>query len=254
MKKINFLLLFCLLSTLTAYSQVSRFSAEKYISGNGDTLNYRLLRPESQQKQKNPLVIFMHGSGERGNDNTKQLKWGVENFATDRMLIAHPAYVIAPQCPAGQSWSNVDRKPGTTAMQLKQDPSKPMQLLIALVKEFVGKNQVDTSRIYITGLSMGGFGTFDALERYPGLFAAGVPVCGGGDTTRVRQFAKIPVWIFHGTDDNVVSPLCSKDMAEALVRAGARPGLTFYPGVGHSSWIGAYSDQTMLDWLFSQHK
>jgi predicted peptidase len=234
--------------------QASRFSSEKYLSGKGDTLNYRLLKPEKTLQQKYPLVIFLHGSGERGNDNEKQLKWGVLNFATDQMLIAHPAFVIAPQCPDNQSWSNIDRQKGFRDMKLNPQPAKPMEMLIDLIRKFVSQYPVDTARIYLTGLSMGGFGTFDALERYPGLFAAAVPVCGGGDTSKVAAFAHIPIWIFHGAEDKTVSPLCSRDMVEALVKAGARPGITFYPGVGHASWLGAYTDQTMMEWLFNQHK
>jgi predicted peptidase len=256
MKKIftAFILLSLIFPIQITNAQTSRFTAEKYLNGNGDTLNYRLLQPEKTLQQKYPLVIFLHGSGERGNDNEKQLKWGVLNFASDQMLIAHPAFVIAPQCPDKQTWSNLDRQIGFKAMKLMPQPAKPMEMLVDLIHQFVQKFPVDTTRIYITGLSMGGFGTYDALERYPSLFAAAVPVCGGGDTSKVSAFAHIPIWIFHGAEDKTVSPLCSKDMVEALVKAGARPGITFYPGVGHASWLGAYTDQTMMEWLFNQHK
>lgn len=247
------LALACLAFTF-AQAQPSRFSAERYLNGKGDTLNYRLLWPDANRLQRYPLVIFLHGSGERGSDNEKQLKWGVQNFATDQMMIAHPAFVIAPQCPANQSWANVDRKKGSRELKLNPQPSKPMQLLTELIRQFVQKNQVDTTRIYITGLSMGGYGTFDILERNPHLFAAAVPVCGAGDTTRAASIAHVPMWIFHGAEDPTVDPLCSKDMQEALLKAGAHPGLTLYPAVGHFSWLGVYSDPLMIDWLFRQHK
>ena len=255
MKLISTGLFICICSfNLVIQAQSSRFTAEKFLNSKGDTLSYRLLRPEKTSQQKYPLVIFLHGSGERGNDNEKQLKWGVLNFATDQMLIAHPAFVIAPQCPDKQTWSNLDRQKGFSNMKLNPQPAKPMEMLIELIHQFIQKFPVDTTRIYITGLSMGGFGTYDALERYPNIFAAAVPVCGGGDTSKVITFARIPIWIFHGAEDKTVSPICSKDMAEALVKAGARPGITFYPGVGHASWLGAYTDQTMMEWLFNQHK
>ena len=254
MKKFGLLLVMISLVLTTVSGQSSRFAAEKYTHGKGDTLKYRLLTPDHALRQKYPLVIFLHGSGERGNDNERQLKWGVQNFATDQMMVAHPSFVLAPQCPEKVSWSNLDRKKGNREMMLLPEPSKPMELLIALIHEIIKKNPVDSTRIYITGLSMGGFGTYDALERHPELFAAAVPVCGGGDTSKAASIAGIPLWIFHGADDATVDPLCSMDMMDALLKAGAHPGLTIYPSVGHFSWLGAYTEPTMYEWLFRQHK
>jgi predicted peptidase len=234
-------------------AQMERFSKNQYIS-NGDTLNYRMLFPDADTMRKYPLVIFLHGSGERGSDNEAQLKWGVQNFATDKNMVLHPALVIAPQCPSGQSWANVKRTPNSTTMELQSTPTKPMQLLIALIKEIASKMPVDTNRIYITGLSMGGYGTYDAIERYPDLFAAAVPVCGGGDISKAATIAHIPMWIFHGAEDPAVNTLNSVEMHAALIKAGAHPGLTIYPETGHFSWLAAYSDEHMLEWLFRQHK
>jgi predicted peptidase len=118
----------------------------------------------------------------------------------------------------------------------------------------VAKFSIDTNRIYITGLSMGGFGTYDAIERYPNLFAAAVPVCGGGDVSKAPLIAKLPIWIFHGAEDPAVNPSFSITMVEALVKAGAHPGFTQYPSVGHFSWLAAYKDPLMMEWLFRQHK
>jgi predicted peptidase len=129
-----------------------------------------------------------------------------------------------------------------------------MKLLMELIKEVKTKLPVDTSRIYITGLSMGGYGTFDAIERYPHVFAAAVPVCGGGDTSKASSIAHIPIWIFHGAEDAVVNPQLSLDMVEALTKAGAHPGFTQYPEVGHFSWLSAYNDPLLLEWLFRQRK
>jgi predicted peptidase len=232
---------------------VSRFSHEKFIN-KGDTLNYRFLYPDADTLRKYPLVIFLHGSGERGNDNEAQLKWGVMNFAEDESMITHPAFVIAPQCPARMSWSNFTGSRTSTEMRLAPSPSKPMELLIALIQQVIKRFPVDSNRIYITGLSMGGFGTFDAIERYPHLFAAAVPVCGGGDISKAASIAHIPMWIFHGSEDPTVSPAFSIDMAAALTKAGAHPGLTMYPEIGHFSWLGAYIDKQMIQWLFRQHK
>lgn len=248
------LCLLCCTSIQPVTAQPSRFSSGKYISTDGDTLNYRLLYPDYDTIRKYPLVIFLHGSGERGSDNEAQLKWGVMNFATDQAMIMYPAYVLAPQCPSQQWWSNFDEQNNSNGMKLRPSPSKPMKLVIGLVRQLARTLQVDTSRIYITGLSMGGYGTYDAIERYPGMFAAAVPVCGGGDVSKASSIAHIPIWIFHGAEDPAVSTMYSLEMAEALNKAGAHPGLTIYPATGHFSWLGAYSNPLMMEWMFSQHK
>lgn len=245
-------LIFCAF-IYSGYAQPSLFSYEKFVSEKGDTLKYRMLFPDYDTIRKFPLVIFLHGSGERGNDNEAQLKWGVKNFATDDNMKMHPCFVIAPQCPANAGWSNFLNTRNGSAL-LQKNPSKPMELLISLIHDFVKKFKVDTNRIYITGLSMGGFGTFDAIERYPGLFAAAVPVCGGGDISMAATIKHIPIWVFHGAEDAGVDPALSLNMVEALTKAGAHPGYTQYPEVGHFSWIAAYSDPLMMEWLFRQHK
>jgi len=228
----------------------SKWSINKYIGDKGDTLNYRMLFPDADQLRKYPLVIFLHGSGERGNDNEAQLKWGANSFATDEMMFRHPAIVIAPQCPEKQQWSSFSRG----NMRLEPAPSKPMQLLLELIRKLSASMPIDTNRIYITGLSMGGYGTYDAIERNPHLFAAAVPVCGAGDTTLVSSIKHIPIWIFHGAEDPAVDPIYSLYMLQALTRVGAHPGFTQYPEVGHFSWLGAYNDEQMFEWLFRQHK
>ena len=243
-------LLFITGSSTNTFSQSSLFSSEKYTNADGETLNYRQLISDYDPVSKYPLVIFLHGSGERGDDNDAQLKWGVQNFATSKNMKMHPAIVIAPQCPKEMSWGNYSN----TDMSLQPSPSEPMKLLIELIQETIQKLPIDTNRIYITGLSMGGFGTFDAISRYPDLFAAAVPVCGGGDIKRAASIAHIPIWIFHGALDGAVNPVLSHNMLKALTDAGAHPGYTQYPKAGHFSWIAAYDDDMMMYWLFSQNK
>lgn len=245
--------LFCVNMQFAFSQSSSRFSMNKYFD-KGDTLNYRQLFPDSDTLRRYPLIIFLHGSGERGNDNEAQLKWGVTNFATDQNMMLHPAFVIAPQCPANTTWANISRERNSTEMHLQPTPTKPMELLIGLIRQLTKTLRVDTNRIYITGLSMGGFGTYDAIERYPNLFAAAVPVCGGGDVSKVPSIAHIPIWIYHGAEDPAVNPVLSLEMLNALTKAGAHPGFTQYPESGHFSWLGAYSDPLMMEWLFRQHK
>jgi predicted peptidase len=254
MSKKIFVLLISFAFILGCYSQAHLFSFEKYKSANGDTLNYRMLYPDYNTVRKLPLVVFLHGSGERGNDNIAQLKWGAQQFASEKMMITYPAFVIAPQCPANDTWSNIVFTPNSRKITLQPTPSKPMKLLLELVQDLSKKFAIDTNRIYITGLSMGGFGTFEAMARMPKMFAAAVPVCGGGDTSKAVTIAHIPTWIFHGAEDASVDPALSLDMLQALTRAGARPGFTQYPEVGHFSWLGAYSDPLMMEWMFRQRK
>jgi len=243
-----------LFSTRTMAQVPNAFSPQFYTNGKGDTLYYRQLTPDANPKRHYPLVIFLHGSGERGADNIAQLKWGVMNFANEQNLLKYPAVVIAPQCPANAGWTAPGRDRTATSLPMASAPTKPMELLLALIKQIKAQGQIDTSRIYITGLSMGGFGTFDAIEREPNLFAAAVPVCGGGDPAKAAALAKLPIWIFTGSEDPAVNPEYSLNMLEALWKAGARPGFTMLPEVGHFSWLGAYTDPLMIEWLFRQHK
>ena len=244
------IVIFCFGTITNSFSQSSLFSFEKYVDAKGDSLMYRRLISDYDTVTKYPLVIFLHGSGERGDDNESQLKWGVMNFASNRNMKRYRPIVIAPQCPDNMRWSNFSNED----MSLQPTPSEPMKLLIGLINETIEKLPIDINRIYITGLSMGGFGTFDAISRNPKLFAAAVPVCGGGDISKAPLISHIPIWIFHGAQDDVVSPKLSQKMVEALTEAGAHPGFTQYPEAGHFSWIAAYSDTMMIDWLFSQQK
>lgn len=245
--------LLILMIAVTAQAQTERFEARQYIA-DGDTLNYRIAFPDYNPSETYPVVLFLHGAGERGNDNEAQLKWGVQNFVTDQVMMAHSAIVIAPQCPANSQWSNFEgdrqKEPPTLAGQ----PARPLEMTMQVLDQVIENSAVDTTRIYITGLSMGGFGTWDALARWPERFAAAVPVCGGGAPSTVEQMVDIPIWAFHGAQDATVPPELSREMIHALQEVGAKPGYTEYPGVGHFSWIQAYSDPYMMDWLFSQQK
>lgn len=241
---------FCFLQN--ARAQESRYSPEVFKDAGGDSLLYRVMWSDANSFDQLPLVIFLHGSGERGSDNTAQLKWGAMKFASDEYMKMFPCVVIAPQCPTGKTWSNFARSEKGFALEPK--PSATMDMLHNLILQFKASGRIDTSRIYITGLSMGGIGTFDALSRYPDLFAAALPVCGGGDPAQAPKFAQIPMWIVGGAEDGAVKPELSYQMAEKLREAGARPGLTIYPDVGHFSWIHAYSDPVIIQWLFRQRK
>jgi predicted peptidase len=214
------------------------------------TLPYRLLKPDNYDpKEKYALVLFLHGAGECGTDNKAQLKNSVVEFTKDENRKNYPCFLAVPQCPSRNvGWSDFRSK--TPGKQPSDAARLALEIVGALQKEF----SIDPKRLYITGLSMGGYGTWDIITRNPDLFGAAVPVCGGGDPAQAEKIAKIPIWAFHGGKDPVVKPERSREMVEALKKAGGEPKYTEYPDVGHNSWVKAYQDADMMAWLFAQKK
>lgn len=244
-----------LLCPIPAFAAKEPLPLEKrtYKDTTGKELPYRLMKPDGYDPAKKyPLVIFLHGAGERGTDNDKQLIHCVPQFASKKYREKYPCFLIAPQCPDEARWVEVD----WSAMSHVQpkEPSEPGRLTLELIAAIQKEFSIDAKRIYLTGLSMGGFGTWDLLARRPELFAAAVPVCGGADETTAEKIKHIPTWAFHGAKDDVVKPERSQRMIAALEKAGARPWYTEYPDVGHDSWNPAYKDPELFRWLFAQKK
>lgn len=231
------------------------YEARVYKNEKGEALNYRLMVPKDYSPsgtEKYPLVLFLHGAGERGDDNTKQLVHGTKEFATDTNRQKFPCFVIAPQCPDGKKWTEVDWSADTHKQPEEESISLKLtrELMASLEKEF----RIDTKRRYVTGLSMGGYGTWDMISRTPDLFAAAIPICGGADETQAERLTKLPIWVFHGDKDTVVKPERSRRMIEAIKKAGGDPKYTEYPDVDHDSWSRTYSDPNVIAWLFAQRK
>ncbi len=237
-------------------------------------LPYRLLRPgdglatnavpgyvrngrgqltDAQGKEKKlPLVIFLHGSGERGNNNETQLKNGVLAFVEPEQFRQNPCFILAPQCPAGARWSGSDI---ATAATWQETPTEPMRLLIRLIEKILDENPaIDRDRIYVTGLSMGGAGTFDLLMRKPEWFAAALPLCGGGDPRFAAKIKDIPLWVLHGRRDTTVPVRRSRAIVEALKKLDAPVQYTEYATLGHGIWQETYYNAQILNWLFAQKK
>ncbi|MGD0900402.1 MAG: PHB depolymerase family esterase [Thermoguttaceae bacterium] len=249
------LLLVCMLSVaLGAIFARAADDFEAAVFRSGDqALPYRLLKPAGYDPQKKyPLVLFLHGAGERGDDNQAQLKHMVRIFAAKENREKYPCFVLVPQCPKNEKWSDVNWGASTSLQPEK--PSRPLALAVALIGELEKKYGIDPARRYVMGLSMGGYGTWDAVVRYPGMFAAAVPVCGGGDETQAPRIAKLPIWVFHGDKDPAVKTVRSRNMVEAIRKAGGTPKYTEYPGVGHDSWTPASKEPELLPWLFSQKR
>ncbi|HKK47289.1 MAG TPA: prolyl oligopeptidase family serine peptidase [Balneolaceae bacterium] len=253
-------ILVALLSGLVSNStaQITDFKAKTYTYSIGNKLHYRLLKPANYDSLKSyPLVLFLHGAGERGNDNFSQLKWGVYRFAEPQLRDKYPAFVVAPQVPKGQSWAGIRLQQDSTTYNhlLRTEPTQPMRLTMELLQKLQDQFSIDAGRLYVTGYSMGGFGTFDIIERNPREFAAAAPISGGGDITRAFLFKDFPIWIFHGAQDKIVSPQYSQSMVSAIKIAGGTPGFTLYPDKGHiGAWVEAYNDPNLYKWLFSQDR
>ncbi len=258
MKKI-FSLLFVLYCITATAQDMSLFQKKEYNEA-GKMLPYRILYPENYDKSKKyPLVLFLHGAGERGSDNESQLMHGGALFLADSNRKKFPCIVMFPQCPADSSWGSVKVDRTTSPFTFTLDYARPqtwaMKTIIDLTKEVASTEAVDQSRIYISGLSMGGFGTFEAVYQYPKLFAAAMPICGGGDTLHYdKRVKKIPFWVFHGDADVVVNVENSRAMVRTLKPIGADVAYTEYPGVNHNSWDNALAEPTYLSWMFSHKK
>ena len=197
------------------------------------TLDYWLYLPDGFGSQKKwPLMLFLHGSGERGSDLEKVKVNGPSKLIAEGRK--YPCIVVSPQCPEHQWWD--------------QDA------LFALLDDLCERLPVDADRIYLTGLSMGGFATWDMATAHPERFAAAVPICGGGEPDDAARLRNLPIWAFHGADDPVVPVVRTTEMVEAIRAAGGNPRVTIYPGVGHGSWVQAYADDALYEWLFAQHR
>jgi predicted peptidase len=244
-----------------AYTQdLSLYTKHLFIQKN-DTMPYRVLLPLNfDVHKKYPLILFLHGSGERGNDNEKQLVHGGDLFLKDSIRENYPAIVVFPQCAAKGSWANIESRYDTLTkkriMEFRADakPTKDMALLLGLLKKLDHTYPLDKKKMYVGGLSMGGIGTFELVLRKPKTFAAAFAICGGANTATAKKMSKTAWWIFHGLKDNTVDPQLSKDMAEALKQAGAEVKLTLYPEDGHNSWDDAFKERGLFEWIFSHRK
>ena len=201
------------------------------------------------------LVLFLHGAGERGSDNEAQLKHGLPDLLKWITENKESAVVIAPQCNRNVWWADLEGDfRGPKGGDLAKEPSAMMTMVFEIVDRLAKEHKVDPNRVYIMGLSMGGFGTFAAVARRPEFFAAAMPICGGGDPKTAKKMKEVPFWVFHGEADAVVPFFCSKLMVEALKKEKARVRFRAYPGVGHDSWTATFQDPEVWKWFFTQKK
>lgn len=230
----------------------------------GFKLPYRLLSPEgASAEDKRPLLLFLHGLGERGDNNEAQIVHGGKLFAGPEFQARHRAYVLAPQCPAGNLpdsdkpviWSQRLWPTKTTPdVSVGAPMAEPMRAAKRLVDHLLATLPVDKDRVYVAGLSMGGYATWEMAAREPEFWAAAAPICGGGNTAWGERLAGLPLWAFHGDADGAVPVDRSREMIAAINAAGGRPIYTEYPGEGHGSWNPTFQSQQVWDWLFAQRR
>lgn len=256
MKKSTFVFLLIISCSLGVFAANDLYEKREFVY-KGDTLKYRVLFPENYDKNREyPLVLFLHGAGERGSDNEKQLTHGASLFTDEEVRKDYPSVVIFPQCPADKYWVERD-KTDFKSIDFPEKPKIANSLFLAkkLVDSYKKSESVDKKRIYVMGLSMGGMGTFDIICRYPNYFAAAIPICGGINTSRLKKVKKMPIRIFHGSDDQVVSREFSRNAYIELKAEGSvKVEYIEFPGVGHDSWTKAFAYPDFLGWMYYQSR
>ena len=247
---------YLLLFIVFAFAANGQFEKKSFQVSDGKVLPYQIMYPKDYKPgKKYPLLVVLHGAGERGDDNEAQMKYGKNVFLDSLNRINYPAIVIFPQCPKDSYWSSVKINratvPTTFVFDYTAPINWPLQAVIDLVKSIKHKK----SRTYIMGLSMGGMGTMEVVSRNPKMFAAASPICGGADLTYVSQYAKrVPLWVHHGDVDVVVPVRHSRELVKAVQDQGVDIRYTEYPGVNHNSWENAFKQPDLLAWIFSHRK
>ena len=236
-----------------AKNPADEYEARTFPGADGKTLNYRLLKPLNYDAAKKyPLILFLHGAGERGDDNAAQLRHGAPLFIKPEAREKYACFVVAPQCPAEQKWTDIDW--ASDAPVQPESFSLPMGLTLAAIGALQKEFSIDADRLYVTGLSMGGYGTWDLITRFPGQWAAAAPVCGGGDKAKAARAKAVPIWAFHGVEDKAVKLIRTVEMIDAIKAAGGNALFSEYPYLAHDSWSTAYSEPDFLPWLFAQRR
>lgn len=253
-------IILCFLVFLVSANQLNAQDLKKYDKGiftdAKDTIQYRILFPEHfDAKLKYPVIFFLHGRGETGSDNEKQLINGGKLFLKPEVRTQFPAIIIFPQCPNGDSWANlkvITDSAGKRSFDFQKggQPTKTMHALLGMIDNFLEKPYVNLQQIYVGGLSMGGMGTYELLRRKPKTFAAAFAICGGDNLANVNKYKKVPLWIFHGGKDQTVDPSYSIAIANQLKIIGKEVKFSYYPDAAHNSWDLAFAEPQLLPWLF----
>jgi predicted peptidase len=230
-------------------SAAEGFLAGSYRSASGETMLYRLfVPPDYDPSQKYPIILWLHGAAGRGSDNVSQLSGG--NFSGSHIWTKpdiqqkYHAFILAPQVDVNKGWA----RPHTNT------PPVAIRLALEILNEVETKYNIDRTGEYAAGQSMGGEGVWAALSTAPQRFAAAIALCGYGDAYMITRVAKIPVWIFQGEEDPIVSAARMREWVKQLRGAGGAPRYTQYPSIGHNVWDAAFAEPDLAGWLFSHHR
>jgi predicted peptidase len=240
----------CSAQQLRTLDQREKVLAPKVLrNSHGESLLYRLfIPPHYDPKKKYPLVLYLHGGGGRGNDNRKQIDGGngylIDLFTGDDAQTRYPSFVVAPQSPMQEGWIEDD----------SITPTRQLRLVKEMIGELLRTYKIDEARVYVAGQSMGGFGTLAIISEYPQMFAAGVPLCGGGDQAKVSRLTNTPIWAFHGAKDESVPVERSRAIVAAIRNAGGQARYTEYADADHLVWSKVVQETELLPWLFAQRR
>ena len=220
------------------------YEHREFKSSTDGELKYGWMKPiQIKPDDKFPLVVCLHGAG--GSVGASAV------LAKPEMREKYPAFVMVPAADRPFTWAVTDviKRPGGPTSYPEKLP-----VLIEAVKSLIQSEVIDPNRVYITGQSMGGVGSWGAIAKHPDLFAAAVPICGAWAVEEAAKMATVPVWAFHGDQDPTVPVKFSRELTDAITKAGGVAKYTEYPGVGHDSWTNAYHDEKMWQWLFAQRR
>jgi predicted esterase/flagellar biosynthesis protein FliQ len=221
------------------------FEARTFVNSRGDTMRYRLMKPlDYDSTEKYPLVVCLHGSSGRGKDNVNQVVTTLpaQLLSASENRIKYPAFLFVPQCPTNADWGGITNIPVVDSLVI--------ETMFSLEEEF----SIDENRRYVTGNSMGGYGTWHLICTRPKIFAAAMPICGGGDPALARNIVDIPIWAFHGAKDQNVPVSGSRDIIEAIKNAGGDPKYTEFPDAAHNIVKEVTDTPGLFDWLFAQKR
>ncbi len=236
------------------YNVNEAFTREAHTS-DGYTMPYRLYIPKNYDcGELYPVVLFLHGAGERGSDNEKQLSSALQHLFDDMDSPIYNAIVIAPQCPADKMWISLVGTDGTYALADAPE-TRELECVLEILDLIADSYNVDADRVYVTGLSMGGFATWELLSRHGARFAAGLPICGGGIPSYAKLLTRIPIMTYHGSEDPIVPVTGTRIMYASIVKEGGELiSYTEFDGAGHDIWDRVYSTPGAIRWLFEQSR
>jgi poly(3-hydroxybutyrate) depolymerase/uncharacterized protein YjdB len=256
LQNLTITLLLSIAGTEIANAQTFEYKSHTNSTIANYSMPYRLFVPTGYNANTSyPLVLFLHGAGERGTDNNAPLNSsrGASLWAETANQASHPCFVIAPQCPSDKQWVNTNWYLGSYSVA-NVAMSNELKMVKDIIETLQTQYNIDPSRLYITGLSMGGYGTWDFIMRYPTMFKAAIPICGAGDPSKASLLSSIPLRVFHSSDDNIVPVAGSRDMVDAINALGPNTRTEFYTeytNLGHVSWPNAYDTPDLVNWLFT---